>query len=128
MTQEIQINEPLFRKVVEFLEANPKKWFQNNWIRDLGDNGEVSCGTTGCIAGWTVLLSPEVDFSKINETNLVVMPNGKAMPIKWAAQDLLGLTDDQAWAIFQYVRDGDDEPVTWSQMKARITRVTGIQF
>lgn len=54
----MQPNVPLFRKVVEHIEAHPNEWNQDWWVHQHGgvEEGEI-CGTTFCFAGWALKLT-----------------------------------------------------------------------
>jgi hypothetical protein len=43
-------NAWLFYEVMDYIMANPKGWDQESWGR------RTDCGTTFCVAGWTVVL------------------------------------------------------------------------
>lgn len=87
-------NIPLLRKAVEWAEAEAAKedqeqseWDQLYW-RDVGFR---ACGTTYCIAGYVCEVSGE------EWTSGVTTANGAVPRV---AADLLGLGQDDAWALF----------------------------
>jgi len=58
------INVPLARKVLDQIEAAPQRWTQDIWLERPYELDEQSaedtvenCETSGCFAGWTVVLS-----------------------------------------------------------------------
>ncbi len=117
------VNEPLLREVLAFIELHPQQWDQGAWIQT------GVCGTTACLAGWTVVLADpvvgglermfEVDFTR--------------MDIRGRAQALLGFTDEQVEWLFYYTMnyDEDGNPVgrpTFADFCERVERVTGVRF
>lgn len=44
-------NAELAYRALDHIDAHPEQWRQDRWI------GKSDCGTVGCFAGWTVLLS-----------------------------------------------------------------------
>jgi hypothetical protein len=57
-----ELNEKLIACVLRHIEEHQEEYDQNVWcvIRDEQEDGEM-CGTAGCFAGWTCLLSKPVD-------------------------------------------------------------------
>lgn len=126
-------NFELMYKVFRYIENNRDRWNQASWVEDPsgGDTGTIdkmktyaedplnpSCKTTGCFAGWTVLLSgyrPHVATSHFLGSgteyayldDLYVVPPGKNVmditaveTIPKVARDLLGITQDEANLLF----------------------------
>lgn len=53
-------NMVLLNRVIEFVTEHPENWAQETWGVHRGDHAPATeqwCGTTACIAGWTVLLT-----------------------------------------------------------------------
>lgn len=92
------------RRNVELLERtmlhildHPEKHDQSIWVSE--------CGTAGCLAGWACLLSGWtvgfVDNILAREKATVLSPHdGYAYSLPWVAAELLGLTGDEAAALF----------------------------
>src|SRR5437763_16587458 len=95
-----QLNEKLIACVLEHIEKHPDEYDQNRWcwLKDEQQDGEY-CGTTGCVAGWAVLLSTPVEGWKD-------MPSSRVNTIEMSrfyrdkAASLLGLTYDEANRLF----------------------------
>lgn len=92
------INVPLLRKTLEHITAHPEEWDQGVWMREAARN---ECGTAGCLAGWALTLAGhELDFDKNNiffgEAHYLT--DGR--PIEEAAEQELGLTEDQGEELF----------------------------
>lgn len=52
------INVELLKRIKEHLIAEPKRYNQKVWGKDVrGMKSAPACGTQGCIAGWAVFLS-----------------------------------------------------------------------
>jgi len=83
------------RAVADLIEAHPERWDQELWtgekkagpLDEVGRGGD--CGTTACVAGWAVRLTPTG----------TIPPETEA---EWeeAGRDALGLSDDLAWVLF----------------------------
>jgi hypothetical protein len=111
-------------------------WYQNAWgqfkfdrsqLRQISLTGyhsntfEVSCPTTGCIAGWTTTLAgypmvirafvDEYELGDIVETALCNV-NGRITEIVSVARDLLKLSDSRSAWLFQAYRTQDE--VLWA--------------
>lgn len=74
-----------------------------------GDVAKVSCGTSGCVAGWAthlagdkyVIYSGDKDYeSDVYYPSYVVTRGGKVKEIEDRAQKLLGLTGNEADVLF----------------------------
>lgn len=97
-SSEPQINVPLLRKTLEHITAHPEEWDQAVWMRQ---SGRTECGTAGCVAGWAVTFAGHtLDFESavIFWGEAQYLDDGRE--IEQAAQDELGLTDDQADRLF----------------------------
>ena len=98
--------QQLAQTVLDHIEANPEKHIQKLWA---GDN--KSCGTVGCIAGWTVMLGAnatvvkEPDYISPNfagyRSLYLQLPDGAEFfdPSHMAAE-MLGLSDADSLALF----------------------------
>lgn len=114
MTTSSQIE--LATRVYNHIVNNPKSHKQDSWASEV-----VGCGTTGCVAGWTLMLSdlyePIIDHSQtytdededgekityfsvdgfIHTQTQEVYEEWKTEPL---ARELLGLSEDDAYRIF----------------------------
>lgn len=103
-----KLNVKLLRKVQKHILAEPRRLNMNVVVGKV-DTSESPCGTVGCIAGWTCILSgvPEAD------TDLR------------KAQSLLGLTREQRDRLFAEPRygledyDGTSYEAVWPKSFAR---------
>jgi hypothetical protein len=94
-----QPNAELAYRVLDHIDAHPEQWLQNVWI------AKAECGTVGCVAGWTCLLSgdqpstPDEDDDPEEETELVhVAWESDSRFIPARAAELLGIEfDDALW-------------------------------
>lgn len=112
-------NVELLTKVRDLIKTEPAKLDMGLWgtmptdvIKFKNGFAKVSCGTTACIAGWAVQLSGdqllvrEEDLCTGWETDETidvehcVARNGRSFLIDDRAQKLLGLTADEAEALF----------------------------
>ncbi len=66
-----------------------------------------SCGTACCIAKKTALLRGELTYAidPGGTASMVFQPDGRVVHVEFIAQEALGLTDEEATALF----DGDNE-------------------
>ena len=114
------IDVVLLRKVMEHITAHPDEHDQDVWAI------EAPCGTVACIAGHTVIMSgltfrvdPPDDYERTHygavRSAEVVAETGEEVDV--AAQRLLGLTDDEANALFL---DADTISEIWDVVE-RIT-------
>lgn len=94
------LNEALLREVMAFIKIHPERWNQQRWSQ------RTECGTTYCLAGWTVLLGFDADWSQHHDFD-----SYQAEDLVYdMARDLLGLTEGQAYELFYFI-DGTG-PVT----------------
>lgn len=123
-------NLPLLRKVLNHIDEHPEEWNQQNWMTrfspllNAGDTVDVgyrkvtvpACGTAFCIAGHALHMSG-YEFSNYPEKNksyweLGAKISSEALDLPGAgvgasgiatseaAEKLLGLTPDEAFALF----------------------------
>lgn len=104
------------RRELEFLTANPDRHDQGAWYRlpppvavDAEPGTDWTCGTAGCLAGWTALHAdhePWLDANgRVPDDTLVVRPgtgpvHERLVEVRELAADLLGLNDGQADLLF----------------------------
>lgn len=80
-------NAELAYAVLDQIDAHPEQWFQGLWI------GRDECGTSGCFAGWTCLLSgdvPAFEHGDEEDTEYVAI-DGTLRYIPLRAAELLGI-------------------------------------
>lgn len=117
------INVELARRVLDQILAAPARWTQDDWLRrpyaperQAPTNTVDNCETTGCFAGWTIVLAgyktsrtfgDVLDIpQRVRDAWRVgwqypdqgVSPMG--MPVRDVAAVELGLTDNQAGELF----------------------------
>ena len=91
------VNSELFRKIADVIEHNPDGYNQRKWGFGVHDNDAKACrhipadqvhtcGTSHCIAGWAVALTP-VDQRPAGE-------------VSFAARELLGLGESESHFLF----------------------------
>ena len=97
------------------IEANPERWDQGAFLSNR------RAGTAHCFAAWTIILAG-LDLKAM----LIQDPSGDS--VHSVARDLLGLSTAQAARLFLHLNNEDSEHPTVDALKARITRVTGVDF
>lgn len=105
-------NAELAYRVLDQIDAHPEQWQQLSWIsRPAGDD----CGTAGCFAGWTCMLSgdkPCWEFADSEETvTVIVEGQGNSldgMLVGMRAVELLGITTDQKHDLFHELNTRED--------------------
>lgn len=66
-----ELNVPLLSKVLEHVTAHPEEWDQANWAV------QRDCGTTYCVAGWTVAMTGhDIDWHEYDPNDNDVLPRG----------------------------------------------------
>lgn len=130
-----QVDEPRLREVLGWIELNQKLWSQQSWGAERSDG----CGTTHCVAGWTVALEDGEDFV-LREMIAPVYSRPRTMmgnPVPDRAAELLGLSEWQACRLFFFVcvPDGKDRMgfdkqrhPTFAELCDRVFEVTGIRY
>lgn len=97
ITTQVQLD--LAKKVHEHVTTHPGQHYQGNWWV------ERSCGTTGCLAGWTthfIGAEPVLadDRGGMRVASEVRMPGGEIEDIAVAAAEALGLDEWEACGLF----------------------------
>jgi hypothetical protein len=152
------VNEELLQRVVKRLRAKPEQWDQDGWVilseddvcevftrgRPYGDRNviigdfalmEGFCGTKACLAGHTVLEAGDEimiwDSDPETGTFECIDDKGNVHNIEIRAQELLGLTRDQADVLFAPHSDSlrvPDISRDLDQFITTISVVTGVTF
>jgi hypothetical protein len=114
-------NVDLLRRTLARIEAEPKAWLQSAWMTDLAKVVPNECGTAYCFGGHAVVLYGNV--LDMGERGNLVHPlpgddvdpdetwreNGRPVMETWDyARTVLGLTEDQADALFNMYNELDD--------------------
>ncbi len=85
------------------IEINPEWWDQEVWFRRTRGCGTVAClaGNVAMRSGWWPAgwVKSEYD-TNVETTCAVAKTNGELRQVAVVAQDLLGLTDEQAASLF----------------------------
>ena len=97
MPVEYTPNVPLLRKVLEHITAHPEEWNQEWWAVK---STESSCGTACCVAGWTVSWAGHGFQWDSEGRSSVYLKEDDMRSIPHVAQDLLGLSPQQANTLF----------------------------
>lgn len=89
------MNKPLLKQTLDHIKANPESWDQSRWF----------CGTAACFAGHACLLSgdrrgPALPFAFKNAINDVITAEGVQKFTQDRAEELLGVSQSQADALF----------------------------
>jgi hypothetical protein len=88
------INVPLLRKSLEHITAHPEEWDQKVWAK------RTDCGTACCLAG-TALAIQGYEFEwSFGAFSREAFATADGENIGDTAQEELGLTDDEADALF----------------------------
>ncbi len=99
------------------------EWDQSTWASRTG------CGTVCCVAGKTALLNGwKPEFENGADYTIIFAKGGRTWPVDDIAQDVLGLTDEEADDLFEGVNSveqierlidlivaGEYHPSTWAQ-------------
>lgn len=114
MTENNEVNIPLLRKAVEWVEAEAKRpaterqWYQKNWVtpesrKILDDQSALvnHCGTAYCVAGYVGQL---VDPAFINSD----WTADRDVHVSDVAMEALGLTSGQAGRLFHANNTAED--------------------
>lgn len=111
------LNEKLIACVLQHIEAHPEEYYQNWWVKIRGDVQNEWCGTQGCFAGWTMLLSTPIEQWKSLDDCL-----WRQSTINTAARKL-GLTDDEASKLFSSVNSCSNKQATIAIIKERLRAI-----
>jgi hypothetical protein len=92
-----RINKILFAKVRDHILAEPRRFRMERYVANPGYYGlegdtAPPCGTVACIAGWAVALVDGMD---------AITAPGAYDHIAERAEELLGLSDDEGWALWR---------------------------
>ena len=97
MTENNEVNIPLLRKAVEWVEtqaalpADESEWHQGAWVWRREDQEHNTCGTAYCVAGYIGQMLD--DQFKDNEWG--VDKDGRPCHVAHFAADALGITYDR---------------------------------
>lgn len=94
------LNIPLIRKTMEYIESTPQNWDQNFYYMEVHDGEDNICRTTMCFAGTACFLAG-YDQMDVCDSSVYIPETERWEPIFDVAQRLLGLTESQAWNIFE---------------------------
>ena len=121
------VNEAFLREVLTWIELHPELWDQRGYVK------HTAAGTTYCLAGWTYVLGTGDWFSVDGRKRIK-----SREPVYETAQRLLGLTRQQADALFYYVTVyvpgpqnnglGTSRAPNFAELCQRVAEVTGIVF
>lgn len=93
-------DEAMLRKVGDYIAEHPEEYDQSFWAQ------KSACGTTHCVAGTTVFLSPEFQTfiwyqgSIFTWSGMFTKENGEYRSIMLQATYLLGLDCEEAYMLF----------------------------
>jgi hypothetical protein len=111
------LNEKLIACVLEHIEAFPEEYNQNDWILRRGCKSDEWCGTQGCFAGWTILLSVPV----ARWDSYAQQPCWRGS-YRQTAAELLGLTGSEALNLFAG-SDSDNPHKNLATIKGRLRQI-----
>jgi hypothetical protein len=121
----------LLRAVFAHVRANPDRFDMNTYVR------VEECGTTACLAGWTLLLSgweggawvgslgrryPQ--FTHPDRPEFIL---GGDRGISSEAARCLGIASDDAYVLFHMGTYPGDTPATIDELAAFATKITGVR-
>jgi hypothetical protein len=114
------LNVGLLWTVLEFLDMNPHRWTQDQY---LGDRGGV---IRGCLAGWALVFNAQDPPAP----RLVIagMPGSE---IYRTAMHALGLADWQAGALFGFMFVADPDGLrhpTFAELCERVNEICGVRY
>ncbi len=128
MPREKGVNVKLLDKVIEHMEAEPKRANMDTWLDENEQAYHHPCHTVGCIAGWTVALK--------KGRKKAVAGSRYWENIQSDAKKLLRITHDQAQELFlpgnwpskfQERMDKSKGPGTKSYVKVIKARIKAFQ-
>lgn len=111
------LNEKLIACVLQHIEDHPDEYYQNWWVKIRGDVQNEWCGTQGCFAGWTMLLSTPIEQWGSLDDYL-----WRRSTINAAARKL-GLTDGEASELFRSVTGCSNKQATIAIIKERLRAI-----
>jgi hypothetical protein len=129
-----ELNTKLIREIVDAVEADPKSWDQQSWVK----KGPDVCNTRFCFAGWAFHLSGYLDekgrpnYDAISHAveeghNLDIedfVNNTDSFPWTSVGADLLGIDYGTAQTLF----DSDAGNGKWEEYKNLLRATTGVTF
>lgn len=103
-------NAGLMWRVLDQIDAHPELWDQEYWFT------VTECGTAACVAGWACLLSGDKPLPllgkfedlSVGEQAAHVDVQGWMRLTRLRAQELLGITEEQADVLFHYENTRED--------------------
>lgn len=103
-----ELNKALLRKVRNKILRVPEAYDQHHW----GKRAPTPCGTRACIAGHALIESGFCTPLELNKTRRTDPKTGEAdwFDVQEEARRLLGLSQDQASALFDPDGDNWKEP------------------
>lgn len=103
-------NKELAEKVRDQIVDHPETHNQERWMHRIEQDSGSYCQTTGCAAGWAVVLgdpSAKPVFRGLDSSS-VVLPDGTGRGYSEYAAELLGIDDDLAEYLFNVHRTVDE--------------------
>jgi hypothetical protein len=102
-----KLNRELIKQIIDIIEDEPKRLEMSTWVLNpLKSQQAPSCGTTGCIAGWAVMLNLRRDAvlakRKIDAEKIYDRLNKRNKDMEGEGMRLLGLPYDIAPTVFYY--------------------------
>lgn len=98
-------NAALAYRVLDHIDAHPEQHNQGDWIARIDD-----CGTAGCFAGWTCLLSGDepVWYRHNPRATDAIAVDGVVRSVGVRAQELLGIDSTERYNLFHEENDLND--------------------
>jgi hypothetical protein len=119
-------NAALAYAVLDHIDAHPEQWNQGLYI------GKAECGTVGCFAGWTVLLSGARPIFGADDQTTTIEVGGRFLSVADYAEELLGVSrwadegTDEEWDLFDGTNTREDlERLVGQMFGARPAASTG---
>jgi hypothetical protein len=128
------MNRELLLKVADTIEKHPDNFDMGQWYRHSAWRKQhYGCGTVACIAGWTVICAYGQDKVMFTDSFVRVKDvdsgagTGISAPVPNVAQQLLGLTDEQADELF-YVPRWPEEYCDRGDLSRAVVHKTAVQY
>jgi hypothetical protein len=124
----VKPNAELAWRVLDHIDAHPEQWNQGLYI------GKAECGTVGCFAGWTVLLSgaQPIYGATTGYQTAYIEVDGRFKHVGDYAEELLGVSrwadegTDEEWDLFHEGNTREDlERLVGQMFGPRPTASTG---
>lgn len=115
-----RLNIPLFQKILDKITEAPASYDQGTWM-DQSD--EAPCGSTGCIAGWAVVLSGRMTAEEVESLTLTLCDQRQMLDM---GREVLGLTFGEATHLFK--GDTTEWPLRYRALSFFSTHLAAVRY